>query len=327
MMIINLFAGKDKYQAILKKGILNHLDNYLDLSKKILFVIDKNISKKYYQKFINGKLIYYFKASEENKSIDVTMNIIKILSDNHFSRDDYIVSIGGGITSDVVGFVASIYKRGIKWISIPTTTLAMIDASVGGKTGVNYGNVKNMIGSFYFPEKVLIDINVLKTLDERNYNNGLCEALKMGITLDESILDLMTDSHRNITKIIEKSLKAKNKIVKVDTKDHYARHVLNYGHTFGHALEMIDENILHGEAVLLGMTYVSSSKVKNIIKNYMHEFGVIDRSYDFEQLIPYLMQDKKIEDEKLKLVIVTDILDYKIEVLDLNKLKSIYEGR
>ena len=326
-MIINLFAGNNKYQAILKKGIINHLDNYLDFSKKILFVIDANICEQFYRKHIGDKNIYKIVATEKNKTIDTVMSVINVLSDNNFSRDDYIVSIGGGITSDIVGFAASIYKRGMKWISIPTTTLAMIDASVGGKVGVNYKNVKNHLGNFYFPDKVLIDINVLKTLDERNFNNGLCEAIKMGITLDKTILDLISNPYKHLTQIIAKSLKAKNKIVKLDMKDHNVRHVLNYGHTLGHSFEMIDDNLLHGEAILIGMFYLSAFKVKKVIKNYMTQFNVIDKKYDFEKLIPYLLHDKKIEDNKFKLVVVNDILDYAIDDISLKELKLIYERR
>ncbi|MCH5172253.1 MAG: 3-dehydroquinate synthase [Erysipelotrichales bacterium] len=326
-MIINLFAENGRYQAILKKGIFNHLNSYLDFNKKILFIIDENVSEKFYKKFTSNGIVYKFIALEKNKSIETVMEIIEILNNNNFSRDDYIVSIGGGITSDVAGFASSIYKRGIKWISIPTTTLAMIDASVGGKTGINYQNAKNQIGNFYFPEKVLIDVNVLKTLDKRNFNNGLCEAIKIGITLEKSILDLMIDPYTNLMKIIEKSIKAKNKIVKLDIRDYNARHVLNFGHTIGHALEMVDNDLLHGEAILIGMHYVSSFKVKKIIRNYMVQFDISDRFYDFNQLIPYLLQDKKIEANKFKIVLANDILDYTIKDMDLDELKSIYERR
>ncbi|MCH5180679.1 MAG: 3-dehydroquinate synthase [Erysipelotrichales bacterium] len=326
-MIINLYSENAKYHTVIKRGLLNHLNNYLNFSKKILLVVDKNIRSTFYNKFFKDDTIFKVTATEKNKTIEIVMEIIKILTTNKFSRDDYIVSLGGGITSDIVGFAASIYKRGMKWISIPTTTLAMIDASVGGKTAVNYQNIKNQIGNFYFPEKVLIDINVLKTLDERNFNNGLCEAVKMGITLDKSILDLMIDPHKNLAKIIEKSIKAKNRIVKLDMKDHNARHVLNYGHTIGHAIEMIDDNLLHGEAVLIGMYYLSTPKIKQIIKSYIEKFGVVDRCYEFDQLIPYLLQDKKIEENKFKLVKVNDIHDYTINDMNLADLKMIYERR
>ncbi len=326
-MIINLTMERSRYQAYIKKGIINNLDSYLDFSKKVLFVIDDNVNGKFYEKFIKDKLVHKITANEKYKTMDVVLEICKILADFQFSRDDYIVSIGGGITSDIVGFAASIFKRGILWISIPTTTLAMIDASVGGKTGVNFQSVKNMLGDFYPPNKILIDIDFLSTLDKRNFNNGLCEALKMGITIDKSILELLNNPEKNITNIIIKSIKAKNKIVKVDARDRNVRYVLNYGHTFGHAFELIDKNFLHGEAILLGMWYVSSLKVKEIIKKYIEKFNLINPNYRFTDLKPLLLQDKKIKTQLFHLVIVNEILDYKIVAVDINGLKTIYERR
>lgn len=327
-MIIRLNTQELPYDVIIDHHFLNNLNDYLEINKKHLFVIDKNIDKSFLTFLNKDSLVIYFESNERNKNFVIISRIIDFLFEHNFNRDDYIVSIGGGITSDVVGFAASIYKRGINWISIPTTTLAMIDASIGGKTAINYQETKNIIGSFYCPSKVLIDLEVLKTLDKRHYYNGLCEALKMGITLDKHLLPLLEKPFENIDEIIVRSIKVKNQIVEKDFKDHNVRHVLNYGHTFGHALELSNENILHGEAIINGMLYVSSKNIQETIEKYMQKFSISKlEKLPFDGIEKAILQDKKINNERFKVILVDDIEKYYSKDMNLKDLAKLYEGR
>ena len=171
--------------------------------------------------------------------------------------------VGGGLVGDLSGFVASIYNRGIKFINIPTTTLSMIDSSVGGKVAVNLNDTKNVIGSFYNPEVVIIDPNVLSTLPTRHYYNGLVEALKMGLCLDKDLYNLFKhDIDSNLEDIIKMSILAKKNVVELDPKEENLRKVLNFGHTIGHAIESSNFNdFYHGEAVACGMLYFIFDKI------------------------------------------------------------------
>ncbi len=320
----NLF----KYEIIIEKGALQNLFNYIDKTKKIFFVIDSKIDTNCFKKYLNdNSYLYYIDANENNKTLEKPLVILNLLFKAGFTKDDLIVSIGGGITSDITGFVASLFKRGIKWINIPTTTLAMLDATVGGKTGVNYYESKNQLGTIYFPSLVIIDVDTLKTLDKRNYNNGLCEAFKMGLTLDKSILDIFNKDTLNLELLIKKCLKAKNKIVRQDINDTSLRHVLNFGHTFGHAFEMNSKGeLLHGEAVMNGTLVLSDEKVKPLILSFMNKYQIpVVKNVPFENLVSYLNLDKKANEQGINVTYLNDIEDYSFLNLKIEDLKEIYE--
>lgn len=320
-----------KYPIIFDHNAHLHFDKYIDFSRRIVLIVDRNVPEKFYQQFASC-LIYKLDISEAMKNYEIVGNIISFLMKEKINRDDIIVSIGGGITSDIVGFLTSIYKRGVNWINIPTTVLAMCDATVGGKTAINFNGYKNMIGTINFPQMVIIDLTVLKTLNERQIYNGLCEALKMGLTLDKEIIYLLSDYKKNMSKIIKKCIRAKDKIVKKDYFDTNLRHVLNFGHTIGHAYEMLAEkeniDILHGEAVLFGMRYMVSDEVLPIIDNYIKQFKInFDHKFSHKQLIKQVMNDKKNAFEKIGIVYLTSINNYEIRYIDEIKLQQILEGR
>lgn len=310
-----------------------HLDwrKFIPSDHKIVAIVDKNVPESFYET-LKPHHIFLLDASEETKNLDTIQKIIDFLLQNQIKKDDIVVSIGGGVTSDIVGLVCAIYKRGINFISIPTTVLAMVDASIGGKTAINVGKVKNIVGAIYFPSKVIIDLTCLKSLSERQINNGLCEALKMGLTLDNEIVFLLNDYRKNMSKIIKKCIRAKDHIVHKDFYDSYERHVLNFGHTFGHAIEMLAPkygyDILHGEAVLLGMRYASSPKVLPIIDNYLDKFE-INKAIEFnnEDIMEQIVQDKKNVDDKICVVYLKSISRYEIRYLNARSIKMLIERR
>ncbi len=227
------------------------------------FIIDSKVAS-LYKDIIPKNRVFIFKASEKNKNMVSLEKMLDFLRINGALRDSTLVAIGGGITGDVAAFVASIYMRGIKLIQVPTTLLAMVDSSVGGKTAVNFKGLKNNIGSFYQPNMVLIDSNFLNTLTDKEYLNGLAESIKIAAVRDKSFFEYIVSNTKGILKrtksimeyIIATSCSLKANVVEQDEKEAGIRKLLNFGHTIAHGIES-DSNhkIHHGYAVALGMIY------------------------------------------------------------------------
>jgi len=266
-------TNSKKYPIIIGKNLIKNTKHILNSCgikfDKCLLVADKKIPKKNLLSLknnINCKeiIIFLFNSSEKNKNQKSVNKIIEKLFKNNFKRNDIVISFGGGITGDVVGYGASIYKRGLKFINIPTTLLAQVDSSIGGKTGINNKYGKNLIGSFYQPDCVISDINLLKSLPKREIICGYGEILKHSIISSKNIFKYL-DKYKSkilnlkspyIEKAILDSCKIKKKIVQIDEKEKNLRKVLNLGHTFAHAYEAAQsysKKLNHGEAVILGI--------------------------------------------------------------------------
>ncbi|WP_435149035.1 3-dehydroquinate synthase [Candidatus Pelagibacter bacterium nBUS_32] len=243
-----------KYSIVIGSNLMFNIskiikDNSINF-KKCLVIIDKNISKKtisQIKKSLNRKKIYihFFKASEINKNINNVNKILDILLNKNFSREDCLISVGGGITGDISGFAASLFKRGLKFINVPTTLLSQVDSSIGGKTGVNTKYGKNLIGSFYQPNLVISDIQFLKTLPNREVICGYGEILKHSLIANKKFFNFLNRNYKKIIylkspfieKAIFESCKIKKNIVEKDEKEKNLRKILNFGHTFAHAYE------------------------------------------------------------------------------------------
>lgn len=246
-------------------------------AKKILLVLDENVAKIYlvqleklFDKYTLN--IVFLASGENNKTWQQVTKIIDSLLENQHDRFSTLVSFGGGITGDLAGFAASIFMRGINFVQIPTTLLAQIDAAIGGKNGCNYLGVKNLIGTFYQPQSIIIDIALLETLPQREYISGLVEVVKYGMACDVSFFVWL---EKNMISLINRDVgalkvavrwccKIKMDLVQKDEKDHGVRRSLNFGHTFAHAIEAAtDYNYyLHGEAVAIGMLLATRLAVK-----------------------------------------------------------------
>ena len=329
-MNIKIQLKESSYNIHTGRDILKNLSTYFNFkNKKVLVITDSNIPEEYLKIIknqINVTSSLILEPGEHSKSFDSYLLIINELLNNNFSRTDIVIALGGGVIGDLVGFVCSTYKRGIKYINIPTSTLSMIDSSIGGKTAINYKEIKNVIGAFYQPSLVLIDFNLLKSLEKRHFNNGLIEALKMGYIYDSSILDLFNgDIDSNLEEIINKSILGKKYFVEKDEKEENIRKILNYGHTFGHGFESLahfSNKLYHGEAVALGMLIVSDSK-EELLK-YLEK---LDISYDFDidehKIKEIILQDKKIEGDYIDLILVDKISEGYIKKTSLNELDNI----
>ncbi|MBR0455840.1 MAG: 3-dehydroquinate synthase [Firmicutes bacterium] len=274
METITIHTSK-AYEILLEEGLLataaEHISKVLppvedgraanSAPRKCCVVCDKTVCQLYGQKphpLLTGLLeagytvhVYVFNPGEKSKSLRTAEDLCGFLSENHFGRNDFIIALGGGVCGDLAGFAASIYMRGIPYIQIPTTLLAMADSSVGGKTGVNTDAGKNMLGTFWQPSLVIADPKALETLNKTELLNGLAEVIKAGFIGDTSIFDVISEG---LPAAIAKAIQVKKEIVEEDEREGGSRRLLNFGHTIGHAIEKCSNyTIPHGFAVMTGM--------------------------------------------------------------------------
>ena len=339
---LHVKTGNQKYPIFIGKNILNKLNKFLKENlinfNQCLVIADKNVPKKIISKVLNSlpkkkTSVHYFYSSEKNKSQKSIDNILAILLKKNFNRNDCVISIGGGITGDVSGFAASIFKRGLKFVNIPTTLLSQVDSSIGGKTGINNKYGKNLIGAFYQPSLVISDIIFLKSLPKREIICGYGEILKHAIISDKkffSFLDLNGSQILNlksplIEKAIFKSCSIKKRVVEADEKEMGMRKILNFGHTFAHAYEATlgySKKLNHGEAVILGIKSAAKFSLSNNILN-IKEFNFIENhlnslslpnkinkffsTKDLTKILSFMKKDKKNNMNKINLVLLKKI--------------------
>jgi 3-dehydroquinate synthase/shikimate kinase/3-dehydroquinate synthase len=330
------------YPIIIGSNLVSNISNIAKNNslnfKKCLLVIDKNISSKIITKVKKSLIkknltMYFFKASEKNKSQNSVNKILEILLSKNFSREDCLVSVGGGITGDISGFAASLFKRGLKFINIPTTLLSQVDSSIGGKTGINTRYGKNLIGSFYQPNLVISDIEFLKTLPKRELICGYGEILKHSLIankkffnfLDKNSSKIFKLSSSHIKKAIFESCKIKKQVVEKDEKEKGLRKILNFGHTFAHAFEATlgySNKLNHGEAVILGIKTALNFSLKNkiinkkeyslivnhIIKSHLpSDINKFFEAKDLNKILSFMLKDKKNNSDKISLVLLKKI--------------------
>jgi len=311
-------------KPIIKRGIINEIDKYIDTSLKTLIITDSMIPLIYIDK-VRDKLdtveVFTVTAGETSKSFSSYLRLINHLS-GKYNRNSQIIAIGGGVIGDLAGFVAATYMRGINYINVPTSLIAQVDSSVGGKVGVNL-NIKNEVGSFYNPEIVLIDPDLLSTLDRRHFNNGMAEVIKYALLFDKELLAMIESDSYEITELIEKCICYKNKVVKEDEFDRGARRILNLGHTLGHAIEFASEyDLLHGEAIAHGILSIISDDLYYRVESIFKKFDLL-REYKFssERIIELIKKDKK-SNGKLTLVLLDDIEKPYIKEVEIDNLSK-----
>ena len=339
---LTIKTKSEKYPIIIGPNISKNLNFYLNKNsinfQKCLLIIDKNVPKNIFLKItksLKRKKIFkfLFDANEKNKNIITINKILKILLNKNFSRNDCLITIGGGITGDVGGFSASLYKRGLRFVNIPTTLLSQVDSSIGGKTGINTKEGKNLVGSFYQPQLVLSDTNFLKTLPRREIVCGFGEVLKHSLILNKNFYKYLENNSSNILnlkspfieKAIFESCKIKKIVVEKDEKEKDIRKILNFGHTFAHAFEATlrySKKLNHGEAVLLGISTALrfSLNIKLLtIKEYYQIINIINnlklpsniKKYfshkNLNQILNFMKKDKKNNSEKINLILLKKI--------------------
>ena len=334
-MAKQIFAGKkdEKYKIIISGNAISkkNLGHLLKDHNKALVISDNgiplNIRKrvKSISKAFSKVFSITLTKGEQSKSIKNFQKILNLLAENNFDRTDVIIAVGGGVVGDIAGYVASSYLRGVQFIQIPTTLLAQVDSSVGGKTAINIPAGKNLVGAFYNPKGVIIETSVLSSLPQREYKAGLAEVVKYALIKNKYLFNLLRENSqkillmdRNIIEdVIFESIKTKAEIVTKDEKESGIRAILNFGHTFGHAIEAHGnyKKILHGEAVAKGMLIASkisyleghiSQKYLNEIEGLldMYKFDLSINQYQYKDLKPFILRDKKVRSGKLNLVLL-----------------------
>ena len=268
-MIIHMELGASSYDIELCRGALDRAGELLNLNRKVMVVTDSGVPTEYSDKIMaaaRSPFRVVIPAGEESKSFASLEVILAAMLEAGFTRKDAVVAVGGGVVGDLSGFAASMYMRGIDFYNIPTTLLSQVDSSIGGKTAVDFHGYKNVIGAFYQPKKVIIDPDVLATLDKRQVAAGMAEAIKMSLTSDAEMFRMLEeadDIYADIDTVIEKALRIKKYVVECDEKEAGLRKILNFGHTIGHGIETeAAGSLYHGECVALGMLPMCSDEVR-----------------------------------------------------------------
>ncbi len=336
MRELKISLGENSYSILIEKGLISSIGKKISEiynGKKVAVVTDKNVDKFYGDKIVsqlessgfNVKKIV-LNPGEKSKSVEVLLNTYDELLDFNITRGDLIIALGGGVVGDLTGFAAATLLRGIPYIQIPTSLLAQIDSSIGGKVAVDLNRGKNLVGNFYHPKAVFIDPNMLKTLDERFFYDGMAEVIKYGCIRDEQLFYNLLNYNKheelieNMEHIIYSCCNIKREIVERDEKDTGERMLLNFGHTIGHAIEKYFnfEKYTHGEAVALGMYAITkkseemkltkegtSNLIKDILTKYNLKYDI--HLEDKESILNAISLDKKNKGEFMNIVLLNEI--------------------
>lgn len=329
---------REKYNVIIGNNIIDYVLKEIgkNSNKKVLVISDDNVWNIYKNIFEKSDILsYILKSGEESKTLESVYNILEYMANNSFSKNDLVVGFGGGIVGDIAGFVAAIYMRGIDFIQIPTTLLSAVDASVGGKNGVNFLGVKNIIGTIKQPKSVFCDINFLKTLDNDIFYEGMAEVIKYAILFDKNLFDVLYQNklekgHTYLKNVIKKSIEYKAKVVERDELDCGERKLLNLGHTIGHAIEKISNNkISHGFAVAIGICIIADISYKNgylsfenkkIIKSIFDKYHLPTSTYfSGDDIFNISIKDKKRINGEIEIILINDIGNCFIKKISLDE--------
>lgn len=352
------YEGKPLYNIVIEQSfdkLAEEFDKLGVTGRKLCIVSDSNVAP-LYAKYVEDQLsktgnkifTYVFEAGEANKNLDTVEDVYEFLIKNHFDRKDMLVALGGGVVGDLTGFTAATYLRGISFIQVPTSLLAQVDSSIGGKTGVDFRAYKNMVGAFYQPKLVYMNISVLKSLSDRLFNSGFGEIIKHGLIKDAAYYEWLRDNISNIKsrnsdaleQMIYVSCNIKREVVEKDPKEKGDRALLNYGHTLGHAIEkLMNFTLYHGECVTLGMIaalrisvnrgYISQKEYEDVLDMFkLYEFPVTVSGINADDVVKVSKSDKKMDAGKIKFILLNSIgnayIDYEVSDIEMKEaLKSV----
>lgn len=332
-MLIPVNPENGRYDIVLEQGALKKAGQLLDLDRRVLIVTDSGTPRRYADALAaqcREPILITIPGGEASKSIAQFEQLLSTMLRADFTRKDCVAAVGGGVVGDLSAFAASCYMRGIDFYNIPTTLLSQVDSSVGGKTAVNLDGVKNIVGTFCQPSRVLIDPETLQSLDPRQLHAGLAEAIKMAATFDPELFALIEASESlqdDLPEIIRRSLCIKRDVVEQDPKEHGLRKVLNFGHTVGHAIESFHKGtMLHGECVSLGMLPMCSAPVRARLKKVLEKYQLPTQIVQArQQLLPYLLHDKKMGTGRISVVFVEEIGSFTLRELSPEEILDLLE--
>lgn len=339
-MTVN-YENKPCYDIVLAEDFSSFSDMIFrvmgcDTTKKVCIVSDSVVAKIYMQKIVdllsekyNLVISYIFEAGEASKNMDTVQKLYEQLINNHFDRHDFLVALGGGVVGDLTGFTASTYLRGIDFIQVPTSLLAQVDSSIGGKTGVDFMQYKNMVGAFYQPKLVYMSMEVFDSLPDKQFANGMAEEIKHGLIKNADYYQYMKENQSQIIKKLPEQMiellnigcNIKRVVVENDPKEKGERALLNFGHTIGHAIEKLSGfSLYHGECVSLGMVAAAylSFKKGHISQEELHDIEhtleayhlpIRVSGYSCDEVLAATKSDKKMIGGKIKFTLLRSIGD------------------
>ena len=347
------YEGKPLYDIVIEQSFDKLATEFNKLNvtgRKLCIISDSNVAELYakavaseLEKTGNKVFTYVFNAGEENKNLNTVEDVYEFLIKNHFDRKDMLVALGGGVVGDLTGFTAATYLRGIDFIQVPTSLLAQVDSSIGGKTGVDFRAYKNMVGAFHQPRLVYMNISVLKSLSRRLFNSGFGEIIKHGLIKDIEYYNWLRDNvdkiklldAETIEHMIYVSCNIKREVVEKDPKEKGERALLNYGHTLGHAIEkLMNFTLYHGECVVLGMIaalrisvnrgYITQEEYDDAIQMFkLYEFPVTVSGISCDEVVKVSKSDKKMDAGKIKFILLKNIgeayIDYEVSDIEMKE--------
>ena len=336
MKRIHLTLPDGGYDITVGRGLIGRADEYMRLDRRVFIVTDDGVPSVYAEavaKKCREAMIHTVKSGEGSKSLATLEELLTAMMNFGMTRTDCVVAVGGGVVGDLAGFAAACYMRGVDFYNVPTTMLAQVDSSIGGKTAVNLGSVKNIVGAFYQPKAVLIDTDVLKTLPKRHLAAGLAEAVKMSLTSDEKLFSFFENeaiTEENIEDVIVGALEIKRRVVEEDERESGLRKILNFGHTLGHGIEAEEGlgGLYHGECVALGMLPFSSGAVRARLVRVLSGLGLPPEFRgDLDRAIELVAHDKKCSGDSVSVIFVDEVGSFRIEKLTLEQFKNLVKER
>jgi 3-dehydroquinate synthase len=332
MTTVRMNLGERSYDITIGRGLLSSANKYFNLKRRVFIVTDTGVPAEYAKAIAEcaeESLTVTVPEGEGSKSIETYGELLKNMVDFGLTRTDCLVAVGGGVVGDLTGFLAASYMRGIDFYNVPTTMLAQVDSSIGGKTAVNASGVKNIVGAFHQPRGVIVDLDTLKTLPKRQISSGLAEALKMSLTSDRELFSVF-ENEEFTDEVIEKTviaaLKIKKNVVESDERESGIRKILNFGHTLGHAIEAEEEmrGFYHGECVALGMLPVISPAIKSRLTGVLKKLSLpTEYRGNLESALKYVTHDKKCDGNKISVVFVDSIGSYRIEKIGTDEFAEL----
>ncbi len=334
-MIIPIKTRNGSYNIYLERGALSHAGELFDLNRKVLVVTDSGVPSCYAEKVASQAReahMLTLEQGEKSKSMASFELILSKLVEYGFTRTDCVVAVGGGVVGDLSGFAAACFMRGIDFYNIPTTVLSQVDSSIGGKTAIDFKHYKNIVGAFWPPVGVLIDPDTLSTLPARQISNGLAESIKMSLTFDSELFEMLekTDIVDNIDTVIYRSVLLKKKVVEEDETEKGLRKVLNFGHTIAHAIESEKamEDYYHGECVAVGMLPMCSEAVKARL------VPVLEKLYlptsvpcDTAVITEAVRHDKKASGDKITFIWVEEPGSFEMRTCTMDEFDAIVKEK
>ena len=333
------YDGKPCYDIVLEndfKKLAYFLNQTGKKYQRICIVSDTNVASYYIDdvrdalRDVSGEITQFvFQAGEASKNLNVVEDLYESLIKAHFDRKDLLVALGGGVVGDMTGFAAATYLRGIDFIQVPTSLLAMVDSSIGGKTGVDFRAFKNMVGAFHMPRLVYMNLSVLKSLPQEQFKSGMGEVIKHGLIADRSYFDFLIKDREKICAfdpdailhVVKRSCEIKGAVVEEDPKEQGIRATLNFGHTIGHAVEKLSKfSLFHGQCVAVGSVaaaYLSMKKglikgsdyelIRQVISDYGLPVSVSAETYHADEILKITKSDKKMQAGKIKFILLEQI--------------------